>query len=244
MIQRIYKPEPERLSAALCDAHGQMSMASLETRLIVAATRHADALGIGYRELMADRNVWVLSRMSIEMERMPAILDTFVIETWVESFSRHISYRNFAVLDGEGRPMGYARSLWTCISLDTRRPSTLAPLDCAAEGRECPIASIPRLTAVGEPVETSEVTFSYSDIDFNRHVNSARYVERLADALGMEWHDRHRIVRLDIAYLHETHYGDKAHIDIARSEDDTRLDADITVGDTAVCRARLTVAPR
>lgn len=242
-MEKLFVTEPDQLSAALCDAHGEMSMASLETRLIVAATRHADMLGIGYRDLMRDRNVWVLSRMSVEVSRMPGILDTYSIATWIESYSRHISYRNFALLDGEGNPIGYARSLWTCINIDTRRPSSLHQLDAELE-RDCPIAPIPRLGAVGgDECLHGKVSFTYSDIDFNRHVNSARYVERIADLFDLVWHDRNRIQRLDIAYLRETHCAD--NVEAVYCQDGDRVDVDINGSDgVTMCRARLTIVTR
>lgn len=160
-----YTTEPRPLSAALCDATGHLSMASLETRLIVAATRHADLLGVGYRELAAKGLAWVLSRMSIEMTAMPGILDVFSITTWVESFNRHLSYRNFAIHGADGSPIGYARSLWACIDINLRRTSELGSVPGCETALECPIAPIRRVAAPGPDAEVLPGGFTYSDLD-------------------------------------------------------------------------------
>jgi len=238
-----YTTGPISLSAALCDAQGCLSMAALETRLIVAATRHADNIGVGYRDLMARGHAWVLSRMSVEMAVMPAILDTFSIVTWIESFNRHLSYRNFAVLDASGHPIGHARSLWTCIDIASRRPASLSPVDlCSA--RECPIAPMPRLTTISAPESVIPVVFTYSDIDFNRHVNSARYVEHIANAFPLDWHDHNRVSRLDIAYIREARPGDVAQLRLSRADGEVII-ANITAPDGSdYCRASLTVVKR
>ena len=239
-----YTTEPRPLSAALCDATGHLSMASLETRLIVAATRHADLLGVGYRELAAKGLAWVLSRMSIEMTAMPGILDVFSITTWVESFNRHLSYRNFAIHGADGSPIGFARSLWACIDINLRRTSELGSVPGCETALECPIAPIQRVSAPGPDAEVLPAGFTYSDLDFNRHVNSARYLERIADALGLDWHDSHRITRLDIAYLHETLPSTPAVLRIGRTDDAVTAEFADAESGTALCRARLAVENR
>lgn len=233
-----YTTPPVRLSAALTDAAGRMSTAQLLTRLIVAATRHADAIGVGYRELMQHGLAWVLSRISIEMEHIPAILDTFSITTWIESFNRHISYRNFRI-DGEGgRPIGYARSLWTCIDIVKRTPASLDPVELPA-ALECPIDPIPRLPQLATVTDTRDITVTSSDIDFNGHVNSARYVEHLYNAFSPEWIIGHRLRRIDIAYTRELLFGIPARLLLDTSRPGF-IDAAITSSDAVHCRLRLT----
>lgn len=233
----------EFLSAAETGARGELTMAALETRLIVAATRHADNLGVGYNDLLCDGNAWVLSRMSIEMERMPRIHDTFSIVTWVENFNRHLSERNFSVLDSDGLPMGHARSVWACINIESRRPASLYLEGDVTSPRICPIAPQPRMKPVTSPEREVRYRFTYSDIDFNRHVNSARYVELITNCFPLGMFDTHRMRRLDIAYLHEAPYGSEAIVRIERENPQShiyRIDIDDATGqgDTR-CRARV-----
>ena len=238
-VTEFFTPE-EYISAAETGARGELTMASIETRLIVAATRHADNLGVGYKELLCDGNAWVLSRMSIEMERMPRIHDTISIVTWVENFNRHISERNFSILDAEGNAMGHARSVWACINIDSRRPASLYLDGDVTSPRECPIKPQPRMRPVALPDREVSYRFTYSDIDFNRHVNSARYVELIANCFPLELFDRHRMRRLDIAYIHEAPYGSEAIVRISRTKPDAhhyRIDIDNAADGDTRCRA-------
>lgn len=238
-----YFTPAEFLSAAETGARGELTMAALETRLIVAATRHADNLGVGYEDLLTDGNAWVLSRMSIEMDRMPRIHDTFSIVTWVENFNRHLSERNFSVLDADGVAMGHARSVWSCINIASRRPASLWLEGDVTSPRPCPIATQPRMRPVTDPQREVRYRFTYSDIDFNRHVNSARYVELISNCFPLEMFDSHRMRRLDIAYLHEAPYGSEALVRIERESAGSltyRIDIDDAASPGATrCRARV-----
>lgn len=229
------------LSAANCDIHGQMSMAQLETRLIVTATLHANQLNIGYADLVAHRAAWVLSRMSIEVERMPGINSTYRVVTWIESFQRYLSERNFAVIDcADGSVMAYARSVWAMIDIDTRRPvQAVAPV-VEYGTRECPIPKMPRMGSLSAEANVLPVNLVYSDFDFNGHVNSARYLEHIIDSLGVECMRRSQVKRLDISYLHEVTPEDVGRTVLTLEEPEANtVDAAISVGKTLCCRARL-----
>ena len=47
----------------------------------------------------------------------------------------------------------------------------------------------------------------YSDIDFNRHVNTMRYIEMMIDMLPVELLMQETPVRFDIHFLRECRYG-------------------------------------
>lgn len=234
MIKEYIAPT-ELVSPTNCDAMGELPMAAIVTRLIIAATTHADLLGLGYADLGADGNAWVLSRMSVEMERMPRIFENLVVSTWVEDYGRMLSNRNFAITLADGTPLGFARSVWACINVDTRRPAAVGHPAQVNLDRYCPIAPVPRLKAVDNAESTAPVRFSYSDIDLNGHVNSARYVEHLMNLFSLDFHKMHRAERLDIAYMHEAHIDTRAEALIA--SEGTRID--LNSGDTTLCRAAI-----
>ena len=96
------------------------------------------------------------------------------------------------------------------IDLDTR-----SAVDLSWVGREHadavvaeePPAERPRKIRAVEPGFTVTHPVVYSDIDFNRHVNTIRYVEMMVDALPVEWPSSERPVRIDIHFLRECRYG-------------------------------------
>lgn len=78
-----------------------------------------------------------------------------------------------------------------------------------------PDRSVRATPAVSSPDRTATYTFRYCDLDFNRHVNSARYIELLLNQWPLDFHDAYLIHRIEISYLNEAHFGDEARIAIA-----------------------------
>lgn len=56
--------------------------------------------------------------------------------------------------------------------------------------------------------------FQYTDLDFNRHVNSSRYIELLMNQWSLPFHDANRLTRFEIAYIHEARYDEEATLSL------------------------------
>ncbi|MEG2513736.1 MAG: thioesterase, partial [Bacteroidaceae bacterium] len=107
------------------DFTGKLTMSVLGNHLLNCAGFHAEDRGFGIASLNEDHYTWVLSRLAIELDEMPEQYQSFSIETWVENVYRLFTDRNFAILNKEGKAIGYARSVWAMISLETRKPADL-----------------------------------------------------------------------------------------------------------------------
>ena len=110
------------------DFTGRVFMGVLGNHLLNAAGNHSQKRGWGIGALNETHHTWVLSRLSIEMMEMPRNYQHCQVRTWVESVMKLFTTRNFAIEDAEGRPMGYARSVWAMIDMETRRPCDLLNL--------------------------------------------------------------------------------------------------------------------
>lgn len=234
------------ITAGQCDAQQQIPLTVTTRRVIEVATLHANALGVGYDRLIKDDAAWVLTRLVIEMASYPGINSDYSLTTWIEDTNRRFSERDFVFADAEGHPLGYVRSTWMAINIKTRQAASLDGLDALADNvsdRPCPIARATRLPAVTAPDRTSAYRFRYCDIDFNRHVNTVRYIELLLDQWTMEWHDRYAIERFEIAFMHETRYDADVTVAIAAEEPLTFI-AEISTADACSCRARVKFRPR
>lgn len=232
------------LSAAECNAQQEISLPLLAQRCIDISTAHANHINVGYSRMLEDNAAWVLSRITIEVDRMPHINEHIRLTTWIETVNRHFSERIVEISDSDGNAIGYARLVWVGINIVTRRPVDLTPLFGALEpsDRRCPIARMGRLTVLGQPDHITMYNFRFSDIDFNRHVNSTRYIEFMLDQWGVAFFDVNRVKRFEIAYIAEAHYDDI--VEVRRSGDAEVQDFEIA-RDGAVCtRARITFEPR
>ncbi len=70
-----------RLTAAQCNAQRELAPAMLIQQIIEVATEHADLLGVGFKRLQEDGNLWVLSRIAIDIHRYPRLLERYSLKT-------------------------------------------------------------------------------------------------------------------------------------------------------------------
>lgn len=227
-----------------CNPEQRLSLPLLVSKLMETAAGHADALNVGYQRLDGTHLRWVVSKVTVEMERYPKINEECAITTWVESYNRLYSKRDFQI-SASGETIGYARSLWLMIDTSTRTMRNISQLsymaDCVND-RKCPIEPQSRLKPVRNGVR-EPYTFRYLDIDSNRHVNSSRYIELLMNHWPLDHYDKHYICRFELAYMKECLYGMQATVNF---DDTDPLDckAEIEVDGTSHCRARIVFKQR
>ena len=180
------------------DFTGRIFMGVLGNHLLNAAGNHSSRRGWGIGALNETRHTWVLSRLSVEMTEMPRQNEHIEIRTWVESVMKLFTNRNFSIHRADGTPLGYARSVWAMIDMETRRPCDLLSLYdgdilnyvVSEEENVCPIEGHGRFR-FREPELVRTLDVRYSDIDINRHVNSIKYMEHILDlfisSLAKSW---------------------------------------------------------
>lgn len=194
------------------DFMGKLTMGVLGNHLLNCAGFHAAERGFGIAEINENQYTWVLSRLAIELEDMPRQYEDFSIQTWVENVYRLFTDRNFELKNKDGKTIGYARSVWAMISMQSRKPADLLTLHGGNISeyicdKECPISKPGRIKVTQE-VSAVEYQTKYSDIDINGHVNSIKYIEHILDLFPMETFKDKQIKRFEMAYVAESYYGD------------------------------------
>lgn len=200
------------LTAGESNASGQMPLTLVAERVIEIATEHANALGIGYSALIKRNMGWVLSRLSIEMYRYPEINEQYTLTTWIESYNRHFSLRNLKMTAADGSILGYVRTVWVAMDFASRTMADLTSFEKEAfptADIDCPIEPAPRFAAPGPEAAEEHYRFKYCDIDFNRHVNTVRYLAIILNRWPLEHYDSHTIRRLDMAFRKECRFGEE-----------------------------------
>lgn len=204
------------LTPGECNPEQRMPLTLLINRLIEIATLHANQVGIGYDYLCREKQTWVLSRVAVEMKRYPGVNEDYRISTWISSISCLFSERDFEITTGDGEVIGHARTVWAVINTETRQVGDISRISWIQElvpERECPVDKPGKLRFVNPPADPAEgeyreslYRFQYTDLDFNRHVNSSRYIELLLNRWSLAFHDANRLTRFEIAYMHEARY--------------------------------------
>ena len=214
------------------DFTGRVFMGVLGNHMLNAAGNHSQKRGWGISALNENHHTWVLSRLSIEMTEMPRNYQHCQVSTWVESVMKLFTTRNFAIKDAEGRPMGYARSVWAMIDTETRRPCDLVTLYdgdllnyvVSDEENVCPIEGHGRFRFRDAQLGRT-LTTCYSDIDINGHVNSIKYIEHILNLFSRQQMER-GIKRFEIAYKAESYMGDTLSFYV-QPVDDNEIDVEV-----------------
>lgn len=233
-----------------CDFAGKMCLGHLGNQMLNAADFHSTDRGFGMKYLMTIKRSWVLSRLAIELTDRPQQYERFTIATWVENALRYFTKRNFQVTGSDGKTYGYGRSVWAMIDTDTRQPCDIYSIDNGAiknwieNERPCPIQNGDRVKMDDNAELVRSIDTYYHDIDINGHVNSVKYIEHVIDLWDIPWYREHQIKRFDIAYVAETHQGDKMSFYREQSNDGSycvrivKTDPN-TQENTEVCRCKI-----
>ena len=228
------------------DFMGRIFLGVLGNHMLNAAGNHSQKRGWGIGALNETQHTWVLSRLSIEMNEMPRQYEHCQVKTWVESVMRLFTNRNFAILNEAGEPLGYARSVWAMIDLETRKPCDLLTLYdgdilryvVPEEENVCPIDGHGRFRFRDAQLVRTIDTY-YSDVDINGHINSIKYIEHILDLFPREKFEQQSISRFEIAYKAESYMGDRLSFYCQPvSDDETDIEVRKNEGEV-VCQAKI-----
>ncbi|MBQ3043490.1 MAG: acyl-ACP thioesterase [Alistipes sp.] len=200
-----YRIEPQDVDFTL-----RASVASIINYMLNVAGIDAHNKGFGVDVLQGQSFTWVLSRLAVEVRRQPRQYEEVQIATWVNEFNRLSSTRNFRMEMGD-EILACGVSQWCMFNMETRQSVDMSVLKDVYERAmvdvESPIAHPARIrNVVADNVLSRPVV--YSDIDFNRHVNTLRYIQMMFDAIPLERIEKSAGLRIDLNFLAEARYGE------------------------------------
>ena len=171
------------------------------------ANNHCIHLGCSWKDLMSQfRTCYVLTRLKLEMDEYPKSSDKVIIKSWAKENKRIIFTRYFTFEDTEGKTLGRAVTEWVLMNVDTRE--LVKPSDCNIKQAdtssiEPPIEMPKKFFMQGNEVKRISRIPSYSDFDYNGHVNNARYLEWISDLFDLDAYKDRSIQTVDIRYINE-----------------------------------------
>jgi acyl-ACP thioesterase len=212
------------------DRSDRLTLASVFNFFQEAAISHAENLGVGRDSMAQIGQVWLISRMSVQIEKRPLYGDTVNIRTWPRGIEKLFALRDFDIRNSRDVPVIQARSCWLIIDIEKRRPlrpqymAEMLPLN---DGLDALPSGAVGLTERKDLHKASERKAAYSDLDYNGHVNNISYIQWIQDTLNTGLLENAGRMRLDINYLNEILPGETAEIWTAP------ISGDIAVGDIA-----------
>jgi acyl-ACP thioesterase len=180
-----------------------------------AAIDHAEQLGVGFDAFAKIGHAWILSRISVVMERRPKFGETVTVESWPRGWEKLFALRDYAIRDNSGKAIARGRANWLIVDIEKHRPLRAKdimeklPLN---EGVDALPAGTLNLGAREGLEKTGERRAAYSDIDYYGHVNNARYIQWIQDMVDPGILDTADEIRLDINYLSEVLPGETVEL--------------------------------
>lgn len=191
------------------DQSQQATYAAINNYILRAAGEDADNNGFGVRDLNCDNCSWVLSRIAVEYYRRPHQDERITVRTWVNDVNRLMTTRNMEIRDEAGELITAAVTQWAMIDVARRSAVDIrqhVDYESAVVELPSPIANPARIAKVAPTISVPH-RVCYSDIDFNGHVNSMKYMEWMMDMLPLEYVLGLMLERMDINYHHEALFG-------------------------------------
>ena len=208
------------------DFQDKIHFQTLYSMLQEAAGENAVDYGWGAETMDRMNLCWVLVRMSVRMNTLPAWKDKIHIETWSRGAEKIYVSRDFIIRDDARNELGQASSIWIVLDKSTHkpvRPNVL--LDIAlTKSDETSVFSF--ISPKINPVHTCDYMTEhlhescllkyadFSDIDRNGHVNNSKYIAWCIDAYYKHFSKKQKekppaISGMDINYISELHFSDR-----------------------------------
>ena len=179
-----------------------------------AAISHADNLGVGREEMARTGQLWIISRMTVMINKRPNYRDTIKIRSWPCGWEKLFAMRDFEIKDKDDNALVSARSAWLIVDMEKRRPlrpqSVMdnLPLNEGMEALPAETGAAAGLAGCENLQKATEKKALYTDLDFNGHVNNVRYIKWIEDIIDSELLYKARKMRFDINYLSEIMEGE------------------------------------
>ena len=188
------------------DGQRKLRLFNLENYLLEVAGTVADELGFGIQVLHPRGLTWILTRVALELYELPTHCQKVRFETWIESNAHMLSTRDFRIYS-DNRLIGQCKSVWAVLDLEKREIVNCFddPIfaDCV-DGEVLDLSRV-RMTTIPEPTGSAMHKIVYSDIDYNGHCNSCRYLQAMTDAYLPDYYGKK--IRIDINYTKEAMLG-------------------------------------
>jgi len=196
-----------------CYPNGHLKHTDLCNILQLTAALHSEIGGISFNDMQEFHQAWVLSRMRVEINRLPKWKDKVTIKTWINSLENSRSTRCLELYHGDEKLVG-CETFWVVMNTNSRRPEGLAlPHEHFEKFSER--ATVKPFSKINLQHEFNKVTSQnvlLSDLDIVNHVNSVKYLEWCLNYIDFNLVINQDIQSFEMNYLKELSLNEKYFI--------------------------------
>lgn len=191
-----------------CDKTGSVRPVALIEYLVETSSLQSDHLGVGFKELMEKNYGWILSRWKIKLYTYPRAMDKIKIETWTSGFNKFYAHREFNVYDKNKNLLAKASTLWIFMDTQRQRPTRI-PAELYENYNPVEMKNFSDFYKFHNEFKrdlSMDFRVRKTDIDYNEHVNNAKYLNWFLEPLPLEVDEDYYLSELDIYYKKEVKY--------------------------------------
>jgi acyl-ACP thioesterase len=180
----------------------------------ITAGLHADLGGISFSDMQAHHQAWVMSKMRLEIIRLPKWRDKVRVKTWIKSLENSRSTRCLELYLGDEKLAG-CETYWAVLNTQIRRPENLAlphehfikyPENSATE------KSVQRINLDIPFEKIMDYKVQLSDLDIVNHANNVKYLEWCLNLMGKKIVLNQQIKGFEMNFLKELNLHDEVVI--------------------------------
>lgn len=205
--------EEKEINFLQCYPNGYLKYTDLCNILQLTAAKHAELGGLSFTDMQVCHQAWVLSRMRIEINRLPKWKDVVTVKTWINSLENSRSIRCLEMYLGEEKIAG-CETFWAVFNTDKRKPENLLlPHEHFQKFPDrATLETFSKIDFQHEMEIIGEHKVKLSDLDIVNHANSVKYIEWCLDYIDLKIIKNQQIESLEMNYLKELSLGDIAEI--------------------------------
>ena len=187
------------------DKRFQMKVAAIFRFFQDVALLATESLGVDSISLSKKNIDWVITRMTVEIERLPKCNEEITVHTYPGKDMAMLYPRYFYITDANNEVIITSSSIWALIDNVSRKVIVDRDVISKLPPETSPYQlDLPEKIVIPENSAFIEKrTIHYSDLDFNSHMNNVRYVELLMDVHDSSFYDNHRVSSITLNYMKE-----------------------------------------
>lgn len=201
-----------KIYSYLVDDEMNLSMPALFGLIQEISSEHVNKCNIGWQNLRKSNLFWVLSKIHIKIARLPKWSEEIIIRTWGKCHDLLVNPRDYEMEDNEGNLMMKATSSWVILDAENGKIKKLDEFDdrlvYPKEKEDAITTRAPKVPKINIQEECNFNIVLNSDIDMNKHVNNAHYVQWALDSVDQLFRQTHHLVEVVINYLSQAKLGD------------------------------------
>lgn len=197
-----------------CYPNGLLKYTELCNMFQITAGIHADLGGISFSDMQAHHQAWVMSKMRLEIIRLPKWRDKVRVKTWIKSLENSGSTRCLELYLGEEKLAG-CETYWAVLNTQIRRPENLAlPHEHFQKfpGNSATEKSVQRINLDVPFEKIVDYTVQLSDLDIVNHANNVKYLEWCLNLVDKKLVLKQQIKGFEMNFLKELNLNDEAVI--------------------------------